>query len=139
MPSCGSAWRITETASVAWRRWRRGRVDSGANWRFDPRLLSSLGRDVDVAPRLLAAAAAAGPAPSEQLRTRMRALRLDPIVVGEHLPGVYRDLQLGCSLCDSKQRCGRDLARDASDPAWQDYCPNAYTFEALQADNRQSP
>jgi len=27
----------------------------------------------------------------------------------------------------------RDLARDATDPGWQDYCPNVTTLKALDA------
>jgi hypothetical protein len=34
-------------------------------------------------------------------------------------------------MCKSHGRCARDLARDANDPAWESYCPNCQTLEAL--------
>jgi hypothetical protein len=36
-------------------------------------------------------------------------------------------------MCRSHRRCKRDLAHDAADPAWEDYCPNAATLKALNA------
>jgi hypothetical protein len=47
-----------------------------------------------------------------------------------------RDLQRACSLCASKRRCKRDLARKSTDPGWQQYCPNASTLHALIAERR---
>jgi hypothetical protein len=36
-------------------------------------------------------------------------------------------------MCDCHRRCARGLERDPLDPAWQDYCPNATTLKALNA------
>jgi Family of unknown function (DUF6455) len=61
----------------------------------------------------------------------MEEIRLDAAEIGRIEPQVIRDLQRTCSLCASKRRCRHDLARDPSGPSWQDYCPNAMTFDAL--------
>ncbi|HUI14940.1 MAG TPA: DUF6455 family protein [Xanthobacteraceae bacterium] len=82
-------------------------------------------------PAELRAVARSGPGAADLLLERMAALDLDPAEVAEIGPQTFRDLQRVCSLCDSKRRCARELARDAAAPQWQDYCPNAQTLMAL--------
>ena len=65
------------------------------------------------------------------LLERMAVLDLDPAEVAQVGPQTFRDLQRVCSLCESKRRCTRDLAHDATAPRWEDYCPNAQTLMAL--------
>jgi len=68
------------------------------------------------------------------LPKRMAALHLEPATVAPADLPVLRDMQRVCSLCRSKGRCMRDLARDPNDPAWEEYCPNRATLNALKAD-----
>jgi len=74
-----------------------------------------------------------GPEAANLLLRRMVALDLDRNEVSRTEPQVFQDLQRVCTLCESRRRCVRDLARDSADPAWQDYCPNAATLKALNA------
>jgi hypothetical protein len=74
-----------------------------------------------------------GPHAADLLLKRMDALQLDPREVARMEPATLQDLQRVCSMCNSQRRCTRDLAHDAADPAWQDYCPNAQTLKALNA------
>jgi hypothetical protein len=74
-----------------------------------------------------------GPGSADLLLRRMAALDLDRKEVSRTEPRTFQDLQRVCSMCDSKRRCRRDLTRDAADPVWEDYCPNAATLMALNA------
>jgi hypothetical protein len=75
-----------------------------------------------------------GPNATDLLERRMEALSLDPIAVSIAAPRTFRDLQRVCSFCETAGRCLRDLGRDPSASAWKDYCPNAKTLTALQAE-----
>jgi hypothetical protein len=70
---------------------------------------------------------------ADLLSRRMDALDLDESEVARVERATFQDLQRVCSMCDCKKRCARDLARDAADSVWKDYCPNARTLTALDA------
>jgi len=44
---------------------------------------------------------------------------------------VLRDMQRCCTLCDSKAKCGSELASKPKAASWPDYCPNRLTIESL--------
>lgn len=73
-----------------------------------------------------------GPHAADLLLERMAALGLDSDEVARVEPAVFHDLQRVCSMCEAHGRCTRDLKRDAADPAWKDYCPNAETLTDLE-------
>jgi hypothetical protein len=77
----------------------------------------------------------AGKWPDDLLSRRLEQLDLDRAHVE---PQVLRDLERVCTLCGSKRRCGRELARDPSDSRWLEYCPNATTLSALVAERFDS-
>jgi hypothetical protein len=70
---------------------------------------------------------------ADLLLSRMAALDLDRKEVANVKPETFRDLQRICTMCESHRQCARDLARDSSNPAWEDYCPNVATLKALNA------
>jgi Family of unknown function (DUF6455) len=74
-----------------------------------------------------------GPDSADLLLRRMAALDLDRNEVSRTEPRTFQDLQRVCTMCNHHRRCRGDLARDADDPAWHDYCPNAATLMALDA------
>jgi len=74
-----------------------------------------------------------GPQAPNLLLRRMAILDLDSSEVGRIEPLAFAELKKGCSLCDSRRRCVKDLARDSSDPVWEEYCPNAGMLLALNA------
>jgi hypothetical protein len=68
------------------------------------------------------------------LRDALRAERLNYEELRQRLPGVVRDLEIHCSLCEHKRRCARDLASGAAPLGLEDYCPNAPTFADLRSE-----
>jgi hypothetical protein len=74
------------------------------------------------------------PDSADLLSRRMRQIKLDAAKIVRVGPQVVRDLERVCTLCASKRRCTRDLAREQSDSSWQAYCPNTMTLRALGTD-----
>ena len=92
----------------------------------------NIARDLGLSTAELYTIAAKRPDAADPLKLRLAALQLDRAAVLDTDPLVMRDLERVCTLCGSKHRCERDLARHADDPAWRSYCPNAHTLEALK-------
>lgn len=95
--------------------------------------VAEMAKDAGVSVNELLMLARKGPKDADLLARRMAALDLDPAEVGRIEPQTLHDLQRVCTMCKSHGRCARDLARDANDPAWESYCPNCQTLEALSA------
>ena len=74
---------------------------------------------------------AGGPQAAALLLRRMAALDLDPNEVAQVEPSAFRELVRNCPPCSNRRRCLRDLTHNASNPAWEQYCPNAGTLLAL--------
>jgi len=92
-----------------------------------------IARDIGLPASEIHRLASLGPEAADLLLQRMAALNLDRNAVAQVGPQTFRDMQRVCTLCESHRQCARDLAQDASDPAWQDYCPNVATLRALSA------
>ena len=92
-----------------------------------------MARDLSISVSELHKLAGLGPQSADLLLRRMAALDLDKNEVFEIAPQTLRELQRTCTLCANKKLCARDLARDASSLAWENYCPNAVTLKALNA------
>jgi hypothetical protein len=119
------------TAMTAWwRNWRaaRERLDELDGCGSE---LARIARDVGVAPAELYTIAAKRPDAADQLKRRLAALHVDPGALQRDDPLIMRDLERVCSVCGSKRRCQRDLARFPDEAAWREYCPNAMTLDAL--------
>lgn len=65
------------------------------------------------------------------LQQRMTALNLDPEEVARVSPATMQDMQRLCTFCKKHRQCLRDMARNASDPVWKEYCPNLETLTSL--------
>ena len=65
------------------------------------------------------------------LRILLIALGVDPNGVEHDDPSVMRDLQRLCTTCGDKRQCELDLANGVSADKFRDYCPNAFTLDAL--------
>jgi len=69
------------------------------------------------------------------LARRMLALGLDPYELALSDPALVRHLQRQCTLCDNRECCIQDFAREPSDAAlrddWGDYCPNILALDML--------
>ena len=114
-----------------WRKLRRRRHCLAELDRF-PAGLELLARDVNLSAWDLRAVAAKWPDGDDLLRRRLRTLQLDPELISSAQSCAHRDLERVCTLCGSKSRCERDLARNAGSADWRDYCLNVATLDALQ-------
>ena len=92
-----------------------------------------IAHDLGISTTELRQLARKGPGSADLLLARMNALDLDQGEVARTQPETFQDLQRVCTMCDCHRRCTRDLERDPLDAAWQDYCPNATTLKALNA------
>lgn len=97
------------------------------------REVEQIAKDIGVSPAELYQLARSDAAGAEPLLQRMAALDLDCKEVARLMPETMHDLQRLCTLCTTRRRCTRDLAGDANDPNWKDYCPNVATLLALDA------
>ena len=124
---------LTKAVSQWWRAWiRRGSA------RFELKCcgedeLERMAKDIGLPSSELRRLASLGPDSADLLLRRMAALDLDRNEVSQTEPRTFQDLQRVCTMCKHHRRCRGDLARDADDPAWHDYCPNASTLMALNA------
>jgi hypothetical protein len=120
------AWSL----QAALRRWREraGRnVDLAL---CDPVEKEQIAHDIGVSPDELTQLAKADSS-ADLLEERMAALDLDPNEVARTAPETMRDMQRLCTFCKKHRQCSRDLARNASDPAWKEYCPNLESLTSL--------
>ena len=68
---------------------------------------------------------------AQLLPRRMAALQLDCDQLARLKPSTARELVERCTTCENPEQCEWDLRQDATNPAWQTYCPNAPTLMAL--------
>jgi hypothetical protein len=81
----------------------------------------------------LRALAKRGPDSENLLVRRMAALDLDAKEVAAIELAAFRDLHRVCTMCESRGRCARELARNPGSPSWEEHCPNVETLKALGA------
>jgi len=81
--------------------------------------------------------AAKGPGSADILKKMLLALSVDPQALAKTDPVVMRDLQRLCILCSHKGRCQHELARGTAAEHFREFCPNAYTLDALFKEEEQ--
>ena len=133
LPGGQKSWSVSKAVLQWWRGWTRRASARLELTCCGEEEVERLARDVGVSASELRRLANLGPDSADLLLRRMAALDLDRNEVSRTEPRTFQDLQRVCALCNSHRRCKRGLARDAADPAWQDYCPNAATLMALNA------
>jgi hypothetical protein len=129
----GTPWPTIDGIRRWWRDWRWARSDAAELDGCGACEVERLARDLGMSAADLRKIAARGPESADLLLRRMAALDLDRDEVAATEPRVFQDLQRVCALCESHRRCARDLGRDLSDQAWEDYCPNVATLKVLNA------
>jgi hypothetical protein len=67
------------------------------------------------------------------------ALRVDPHVLVNTNPAVMRDLQRLCVVCSQKGRCEHELAKGTASEHFREFCPNAFTLDALLKQKNNQP
>jgi len=120
-----------------WRSWTEREATLTALQRMGPEETERLAHDVGLTRSDLQTLAGRWPDSAELLSRRLAVLNLDEGALERSEPQVLHDLQRVCSLCAEKRRCQHDLALEPFDETWSDYCPNAQTLEALDAERAQ--
>jgi hypothetical protein len=98
-----------------------------------------IAKDLGVPAGELRALAAKGPGAAELLEKMLVALRVDPEALAKSNPAVMRDLQRLCVACSQKGRCQHELAEGTAAEHFREFCPNAFTLDALFKQKEQPP
>jgi hypothetical protein len=94
-----------------------------------------IAKDLGVPVSDLLGLAAKGPRSADVLQKMLLALSVDPQALAKTDPAVMRDLQRLCIVCSQKARCQHELAEGTAAEHFCEFCPNAYTLDALFKDN----
>lgn len=100
---------------------------------LDQTQIEALAEDCGLSPHQLLALVKAGPHAADEMPEVMRALNIDPNEVDYQMRKLFRDMQIACSGCQSKQQCRNDLQRGTIDRTFVEYCNNADSLNALRA------
>jgi len=72
-----------------------------------------------------------GPQAADLLQKMLLALGVNPKTLASQDPMIMRDLQRLCITCAQKKQCRHELAAGTADENFREFCPNAFTLEAL--------
>jgi hypothetical protein len=96
-----------------------------------PEDVMQIAKDLGVPVSELRKLTAKGPAAADLMKKMLVALRVDPHVLVNTNPAVMRDLQRLCVFCSQKDRCEHELAKGTASEHYREFCPNAFTLDAL--------
>jgi hypothetical protein len=88
-------------------------------------------RDLRLTPGELQELARKGPNAADLLLKMLVALHVDPKALENTDPYVMQDLQRLCTTCGAKKRCEHELADGTAGAHFREFCPNAFTLDAL--------
>jgi hypothetical protein len=100
--------------------------------RCDSEEVARTAHDLGMSARELVGLASKGPHAADQLLKLLSALGIDPKALAFDEPATMRDLQRLCITCGHKGRCEHELAVGTAAESYRDFCPNAFTLEALR-------
>jgi hypothetical protein len=90
-----------------------------------------IAKDLGVPVSELRKLATKGPGAADLMKKMLIALRVDPHALVNTDPAVMRDLQRLCVVCSQKGRCEHELAKGTASEHFREFCPNAFTLDAL--------
>ncbi len=93
--------------------------------------MSLIAKDLGVSEDELRDLATKGPHSADLLQKMLVALDVDPQAIVRKDPLVMRDLQRLCAKCADKARCGREFEKGTAAANFHEFCPNAFTLDAL--------
>ena len=96
-----------------------------------PNDVKQIAKELGVSAKELRELASKGPGAADLLQKMLAALNVDPNAIAKTDPAIMRDLQRLCITCSHKKRCERDLAKGGAAAHFHEYCPNAFTLDAL--------
>jgi hypothetical protein len=88
-------------------------------------------RDLRLTPGELQELARKGPHAADLLLKMLVALHVDPKALENTDPHIMQDLQRLCTTCGAKKRCEHELADGTAGDHFREFCPNAFTLDAL--------
>jgi hypothetical protein len=98
-----------------------------------PEEVRQTARDLGVATTQMRELMNKGPGAADLLQNMLVALHVDPKKLAKANPAVVRDLQRLCITCSNKTLCAHELDVGTAAEHFRDYCPNAFTLDALFA------
>jgi hypothetical protein len=93
--------------------------------------VANIAHDLNIPQAELREIASKGPGSADKLQQMLLALKVDPAALAKNDPGVMRDLQRLCVNCAHKQQCAHELDVGTAAAHFHEFCPNAYTLDAL--------
>jgi hypothetical protein len=96
-----------------------------------PEEVAGIARDLKIGAAELKSLARRGPDAAALLRRLLLALDVSADELERGDPAVMQDLQRLCVTCGYKRQCELDLAAGAAVDKFKEYCPNAFTLDAL--------
>jgi hypothetical protein len=96
-----------------------------------PEEVMRIAADIGIPPGELRALAAKGPGAANLLERLLIKLCVDPVQLANTNPAIMRDLQRLCVVCGQKARCQHELREGTAAEHYREYCPNAFTLDAL--------
>ena len=109
----------------------RLRFGDGGLEQCGPDDVKQMASDLGLSAGELKDMASKGPGAADLLGKMLVALGVDPEVIARTDPAVMRDLQRLCAACAHKSQCRHELADGTAAGHFHDFCPNAYTLDAL--------
>lgn len=100
---------------------------------LDGDTIRQIARDCGIQPDQLIELAKAGPNAADEMIAMMKALNIDPTEVAALYQQQFRDMQVNCSHCQSKDECRKDLAAGTAAQHFNDYCQNADHLSGMRA------
>ena len=96
-----------------------------------PEEVAHTARELGLSSRDLYRMARKGPNAADLLQKMLLALGVSPQKLALEDPLIMRDLQRLCIMCGQKKQCKHELAAGTAGKNFRDFCPNAFTLEAL--------
>jgi len=93
-------------------------------------------RDLRLQPGELAGLIKRGPDAADLVQELLPAVGIDVQSLEQDDPATMHDLQRLCTICSDKRQCRLDLANGKIVEKFRDYCPNAFTVDALLQANQ---
>ncbi|TNB47276.1 hypothetical protein FF124_13975 [Martelella lutilitoris] len=78
--------------------------------------------------------ATAEPRDASEMSEMMKALNIDPVEAEFQYRRLYYGMQANCAACRAKERCRKDLACNAADRHFREYCENSEILSEMRAD-----
>jgi hypothetical protein len=97
----------------------------------------NIAKDLGVPLSELRGLAAKADDAADDVSKMLNVLRIDESTLAKGDPATMRDLQRTCMLCGQKGRCRHELASFTAAQNFHEFCPNAYTLDALLRQREQ--